>query len=137
MAGGVEVATPSIDRGWLSGAIVGVGAIAAVTITAAGDGDDGFVLCPLRRCTGVYCPGCGGTRAAAKLVRGDVVGSWHQHPFVALLAMQALVLGVIALRPAGKEWVAERWMTLVYSNTAFFVALWVVRLGRGDIPGPF
>lgn len=31
---------------------------------------------------GIYCPGCGGTRAAAALVRGQLIKSFWYHPLV-------------------------------------------------------
>jgi hypothetical protein len=34
-----------------------------------------FPPCWLNRLTGLHCPGCGGTRAAHALLRGDVIGA--------------------------------------------------------------
>lgn len=45
--------------------------------------------CQIQKLTGLYCPGCGMTRALARLVRGDVLGSLSYNvlliPFVCLL----------------------------------------------------
>ena len=38
--------------------------------------------CMLNSLLGIYCPGCGGTRAVAALLRGDVLTSFICHPFV-------------------------------------------------------
>lgn len=37
--------------------------------------------------TGLYCPGCGGTRAVISLLRGKVVQSFLYHPFVIYFAV--------------------------------------------------
>ncbi len=42
--------------------------------------------CPFHYLTGLYCPGCGSLRAAARLLRGDVAGALGFNPlFVVLL----------------------------------------------------
>lgn len=38
--------------------------------------------CLLHSVTGLYCPGCGGTRAVLALLRGDFYQSFVYHPFV-------------------------------------------------------
>ena len=43
-----------------------------------------FILpfCIFHRLTGLYCPGCGGTRAVMALFRGDLKASFIYHPLV-------------------------------------------------------
>ena len=38
--------------------------------------------CVVQAALGIYCPGCGGTRAVASLLRGDFLGSFICHPLV-------------------------------------------------------
>lgn len=38
--------------------------------------------CIIHRVTGLYCPGCGGTRAVVSLLRGRVLDSFLLHPLV-------------------------------------------------------
>ena len=38
--------------------------------------------CPIHTLTGLFCPGCGGTRAAAMLFSGKISASIVCHPFV-------------------------------------------------------
>lgn len=41
--------------------------------------------------TGLYCPGCGGTRAVKSLLRGDIIRSFLYHPFVPYCATMYIV----------------------------------------------
>lgn len=43
---------------------------------------DYLPACFFYTATGFYCPGCGGTRAAFALARGDLLTSLFFHPFV-------------------------------------------------------
>lgn len=43
--------------------------------------------CMLYRVFGIYCPGCGGTRAIAALLRGEILRSLWYHPLVLYVAV--------------------------------------------------
>ena len=43
----------------------------------------GLLPCLLHSTTGLYCPGCGGTRAVKALLAGHLLLSMYYHPFVA------------------------------------------------------
>ena len=43
--------------------------------------------CIFHKVTGLYCLGCGGTRAVFALVRGNVIKSLFYHPFVVYTAL--------------------------------------------------
>lgn len=57
--------------------------------------------CLFRSLTGLYCPGCGGTRALRFLLKGDVLRSLWYHPLVGYMA-------VVVAAEFG-EWVIRRW----------------------------
>jgi len=38
--------------------------------------------CTLYTWTGLYCPGCGGTRSLSALLQGRILDSFYLHPFV-------------------------------------------------------
>ena len=42
-------------------------------------------ICPSRVLVGLFCPGCGLTRATMALMRGDIPGMIHFHPLAPLL----------------------------------------------------
>ncbi len=46
-----------------------------------------FPSCVIRRIFGIYCPGCGGTRAIAAFLRGDFLTSCLCHPLVPYTAL--------------------------------------------------
>jgi hypothetical protein len=49
-------------------------------------------VCVIRRVTGRPCPGCGMTRALARLAHGDLRGAWRHNPRV--VAVAPLLIGV-------------------------------------------
>lgn len=65
---------------------------------------DGPVLCPLRRLTGLPCPGCGLTRSWVHATHGWWRESFAAHPFgvVALAAAVALVVSVAVALVRGR-----------------------------------
>ena len=46
-----------------------------------------FPPCMIHAVTGLYCPGCGGTRAVLALVRGKLLASFFYHPIVLYTAV--------------------------------------------------
>ena len=62
--------------------------------------------CVFRALTGLYCPGCGGTRAVTEMLHGRLLSSLYYHPAVLPSAvMYVLFMGshtVAKIWPAGK-----------------------------------
>ena len=94
------------------------------------------LTCPLRRFTGVPCPLCGMTTAAAALAGGDLGASLAANPFLLVLALGTLAMTVLmAARLAGRAAPARRWppgreraVTLLVAGLA--LVSWVVQLHR-------
>ena len=110
-----------------------IGAVVVATATS----DDEVVLCPFRCCTGGYCPGCGATRAARRLLGGDVGASWSQHPWVALAVVQATLLAAVAATVARRDpigFVRRVATPIAVVNVALMLVIWVIRLRDGSIP---
>lgn len=51
----------------------------------------GLYLCPFHRITGLYCPGCGGTRSMIALLHGHLFEAFHDNPASPLLVLVALL----------------------------------------------
>ena len=50
-----------------------------------------YPQCVLYSLTGIYCPACGGTRAAYDLLHGDVAGAMARNPAVPVLLVGVLL----------------------------------------------
>ncbi|MFP3914550.1 MAG: DUF2752 domain-containing protein [Actinomycetota bacterium] len=97
----------------------------------------GPTICPFALVTGTACPGCGLTRAAAALMRGDLGLAWAYHPLV-------LVAGVWLAGMWSNWWrrqrgrpplLPPRWVNgLLNGTAALFVLTWVARLATGTLP---
>ena len=94
--------------------------------------------CLFQQMTGLYCPGCGGTRALMALAQGRVGAAlWYHTPVVITLALAAIYLfSQTAWRLRGKRgWVLRydrRWpMVLVGLFLANCVVRNVLWLGLG------
>lgn len=51
----------------------------------------GKIPCMFQKMTGLYCPGCGGTRAVKALLKGKILLSFFYHPLVFYGTMIALL----------------------------------------------
>lgn len=116
--------------------VVLLAVVATFAIDAAGT-DDGPGLCLFRRCTGGYCPGCGMTRSARHLTRGQFGAAWHDHPWLVLAAIQLAVAGAVygVVRWIGTqiEW-RRALVPLGIVNLALLLGIWATRLVDGSIP---
>ena len=99
--------------------------------------DDGPTICPFALCTGTACPGCGMTRAAGYLIRGDLGSAMSYHPLVPLILTQIAVgwawfalsrLGI--MKPPQSRTIT--WA--LAATSAALLSLWVIRLALGSLP---
>ena len=99
--------------------------------------DAGAGICFYRRCTGSACPGCGMTRAAASLVRGDWGAAWAYHPLIYLLAAEAIavtaIVGLVRRGRLGLTW-QRHGVWWLAAHIPLLLGVWVVRLVSGTLP---
>lgn len=110
-------------------------AIGVLAIVPALEG--GPTICPFALSTGMACPGCGMTRAASHLMRGDFSGAIALHPLVPAFAIMAIVGWVwYLLRRSGRvQPISNRLLNGILIATAFaLVAVWVARMAMGTLP---
>jgi hypothetical protein len=100
-----------------------------------------YPQCLLYNATGIYCAGCGATRAVYALLHGRVLAALHDNAlFVAALPFLLFVGGAYVLR----AWRAEAWPAvfidpgkLAWRGVAFFVVMVAFMVAR-NLPGaPF
>ncbi len=96
-----------------------------------------FPPCPLHAATGLWCPGCGATRASYLLMKGDVGGALHFNAMWVLLAPFAAYQAIAFAGEAfGVRWL--RRIPLTRSIGAGLVALMVAFFIVRNLPfGPF
>ncbi len=99
--------------------------------------DDGPTLCPFALTTGIACPGCGMTRAAGFLVRGDLTSALVYHPLVILVGVQAMAGWVwwMLRRSERVKPLSTRITNAILIGTGVsLVAVWLLRLWAGSLP---
>ena len=106
---------------WMApAAALAAGAVWALRTFDPNQAGSPFPACVFHQVTGLYCPGCGGTRAMHALVHFDLPGALAMNalPFVAAPLLGLLALRVATTLPA----FAER-MTRFTANPWFWLAL--------------
>jgi len=101
--------------------------------------DQWLARCPFHELTGLWCPGCGVTRATCALARGDVVDAIrHNVLFVPALVLFTWVWVSYALRafvPAteGARWARSplRWLRRPWWLVGIVIGFWILR----NVPG--
>ena len=126
-----------ILEGWRDRILLAAPALGALFLLTVHPGEDGVTICPFALATGMACPGCGMTRAASLLMRGDLDGALTFHPLVPLIAAQIAAGWVwFLLRRSGKVGpMSPRALNAVLIGTGIIlIAVWAVRWANGDLP---
>ena len=91
---------------WLAGLVMGALAVLGAVLVHAVPvraGDLGME-CWIHRSAGIYCPGCGGTRAVFALFQGKVLLSFYYHPavlYAAVLYLAFMLRGLLSVITGG------------------------------------
>lgn len=80
--------------------------------------------------TGLYCPGCGGTRAVRSLLRGDLRMSAQYHPLV-LYVIAVVLLEIILRAASGKRKQPldreKRYRIFILTGAALVTVNWIFK----------
>lgn len=110
-------------------------AIGVLAITPAME--DGPTACPFALCTGMACPGCGMTRAASRLLRGDIASAVSYHPLVPAIALIAIGgWAWFVLRKTGRVQPISNGLLngILIATFVALMSVWIVRLATGSLP---
>ena len=122
-------------------ALLAVAAAAAILCAHAIDPvhDRWLPRCPFHELTGLWCPICGSTRAAAVLAHGDVLAALrHNALFLPAMAMIAWLWATYALRAFAPSLAASRWArgpSAVLRRPWLLVAVVVAFVVLRNVPG--
>lgn len=78
--------------------------------------------------TGVYCPGCGGTRAVMYLLRGEPGKSFQYHPLVLFLAVVTaaeIISWVVSKVYKNPKLYLQRYVLLTYVGVGIILCNWI------------
>lgn len=86
--------------------------------------------CVFHWLTGLYCPGCGGTRALKYLLQGKILSSIQYHPlvfYVIFMACVELISWLVARVSGNRRWFLGHGEWLVYIGIAITAVNWIVK----------
>ena len=90
------------------------------------------ISCPIHSLTGVFCPGCGSTRAARALLGGDLQLAFHNNAL--LLLSPVLVLAGVLISKHSKN---RMWLYLFIATLFVLVLTFtVLRNQAGSVLAP-
>ena len=123
--------------GWRHRLILIAPFVAITGLIVLSPSDDGPTVCPFALCTGMACPGCGLSRAASSLIRGDFGTAFTYHPLIPIIALQLMGAWVYYLlrRRGTVKPLSTRWLSVGLLATAIgLFGVWVLRILTGSLP---
>lgn len=81
--------------------------------------------------TGLYCPGCGGTRSVLSLLKGNIIQSFLYHPivmFTVVMILWYVISHIVEWVSKGRLQTGLRFQNrYVYAGAAIVLINWLVR----------
>lgn len=88
--------------------------------------------CVFRSITGLYCPGCGGTRAFYHFANGNWAVSWQYHPVVLYAAVCYVIFmtaGLVRGEAGRRRGSAVKPEYLCYFGIVLILGQWILKIG--------
>lgn len=114
--------------GWIF-AIMGIIGIVFISIFKI-DISDIIGPCIFHTVTGLYCPGCGGTRAVISFLKGDLIKSFFYHPVVpyaGLVYILFMIRGTISFLSRGKYPYMRFSFIYIYIGIAIIIIQFIIK----------
>jgi hypothetical protein len=126
-----------VSTTWRDRIVFAAPATALGALALVGPIGEGPTLCPFALCTGMACPGCGMTRAASHLIRGDVGTAVGYHPLILLVAI--LSVGgwawYLLARTGRTRPIPTLWLNTILAGIGLMLlGVWVARALSGTLP---
>lgn len=86
--------------------------------------------CIFHTVTGLYCPGCGGTRAVISFLKGDLIKSFLYHPVVpyaGLVYILFMIRGTISFLSKGKYPYMRFSFIYIYIGIAIIIIQFIIK----------
>ena len=99
-------------------AVIGVAGLAYITVLPS----QYRIGCPIHAVTGLWCPGCGDTRAAIALLNGDIQLAAHYNVFLVTSPLLLLIAFLIAKSKHAKKLMRAYVIVLAVAITIFTIA---------------
>lgn len=121
-------ARPVLAGGLIAGgALLATGAVILLRRFDPNEPGGIFLPCLFRHFTGLYCPGCGMTRAAHALAHGDLPGALAMNP---LMVVAIPLLALLAAQALGWRPLPQPAMRVIGSARLWLIVLpafWIAR----------
>ena len=75
--------------------VAAAAATAAATLYVRDPRTSSYLPCPIHAVTGLWCPGCGATRAFGALVHGDIVSALSSNALTVVLGVIGVVIWAV------------------------------------------
>lgn len=96
-----------------------------------------YSSCPLVLVTGFPCPGCGLSRAAFCLMRGEFLRAWHFHPFIYGILALCVAFCVQRYLRHQKTDGLKKWLLILLIGMLLYYIYRMIRYFPGNPPMSF
>jgi hypothetical protein len=94
----------------------------------------GIIVCGLKLCTGISCPGCGLTRSLSCGLHGMFAESWQYHPLGLFILALFIATAIRSLLPSLWQERIRSWMeSRAFIFNSFYLAFVTTFIGFGTV----